>query len=80
MPRKGVILAILETKIKNNGITIIAKSDEAAEYPYISICGQHGCRRHKSRVLLARNQRSTLFAEGDTPNAIATYNFWREHS
>ena len=24
---------------KNSGITIIAKSNEAAEYPYISICG-----------------------------------------
>ena len=30
-------------------------------------------------MLLARNQGSTLFADGDTPNAIVTYNFWREH-
>ena len=29
-------------------------------------------------VLLVRNQGSTLFTE-DTPNAIITYNFWREH-
>ena len=30
-------------------------------------------------MLLAPNQGSTLFADGDTPNAIVTYNFWREH-
>ena len=30
------------------------------------------------RVLLVCNQGSTLFTE-DTPNAIITYNFWREH-
>ena len=30
-------------------------------------------------MLLARNQDSTLFADGDTLNAIVTYNFWREH-
>ena len=30
-------------------------------------------------ALLARNQGNTLFADGDTPNAIVTYNFWREH-
>ena len=72
-------IGYLANEDKNNGITIIGKSNEAAEYPYISICGQHGYRRHKSRVLLARNQRSTLFAERDTQNAIATYNFWREH-
>ena len=39
----------------------------------------HGYRRHKLRVLLTHNKGSTLFADGDTPNAIATYNFWREH-
>ena len=33
----------------------------------------------KVRVLLTRNQGSTLFPNGDTPNAIVTYNFWREH-
>ena len=47
--------------------------------PYISIGGQDGYRRHKVRVLLARNKGSTLFAEGYTPNAIVLYNFWREH-
>ena len=31
-------------------------------------------------MLLARNQGGTLFADGDTPNAIVTYNFWREHT
>ena len=69
----------LANEDKNSGITIMAKSNEAAEYPYISICGQHGCRRHKTRVLLAPNQGSTLFADGDRPNDIVTYNVWREH-
>ena len=69
----------LSDEDKNNGISIIAKNNEEEEYPYISICGQHGYRRHKVRVLLTRNQDSTLFADGDKPNAIVTYNFWREH-
>ena len=30
-------------------------------------------------MLLTRNKGSTLFAEGDTPNAIVLYNFWRDH-
>ena len=55
------------------------KNNEEDEYPYISICGQHGYRRHKVRVLLTRNQGSTLFADGDMPKAIVTYNFWQEH-
>ena len=46
---------------------------------YISLCGQHDYRRHKVSVLLTRNKGSTLFADGDTPNAIVTYNFWQEH-
>ena len=29
---------------KNNGISIIAKNNEEAEYRYISICGQHSYR------------------------------------
>ena len=69
----------LASEDKNNGVTIIPKSNEAADDPYISIHGQHGYRRHKTRVLLAHNQGSTLFAEGDTPYAIITYNFWQEH-
>ena len=69
----------LANEDKSNGISIISKNNEEAEYPYISICGQHGYRRHQVRVLLARYQCSTLFADGDTPNAIVTYNFWREH-
>ena len=28
---------------------------------------------------LTRNKGSTLFVDGDTLNAIVTYNFWREH-
>ena len=63
---------------KDNGICIIAKNNEE-EYPYISISGQHGYRRHEVRVLLTRNKDSTLFVDGDTPNAIVMYNFWREH-
>ena len=31
-------------------------------------------------MLLTRNKGSTLFADEDTPNAIVTYNFWRERS
>ena len=69
----------LSDEDKNNGISIIVKNNEKAGYPYISICGQHGYRRNKVRVLMARNQGSTLFADGGTPNAIVTYNFWREH-
>ena len=72
-------LDYLWDEYKNNGISIIAKNNDEAEYPYISICIQHGYRRHKVRVLLTCNKVSTLFADGDTPNAIATYNFWQEH-
>ena len=63
---------------KDNGISIIAKNNEE-EYPYISISGPSCYRRHKARVLLIRNQGSTLFADGDIPNTIITFNFWREH-
>ena len=70
----------LSNEDKNNGISIIAKNNEEAWYLYISICGQHGYRRQKVRVLLARNQGSTLFVDGDTPNAIFTYRFWQDHS
>ena len=58
---------------------MITKNSEEEGYPYIFICGQHGYRRHKVRVLLARNRGSALFADGDTLNAIVTYNFWQEH-
>ena len=64
---------------KKNDIRIIAKNNEEEEYPYISIYGPHSHRRHKARVLLIRNQDSTLFADGDTPNVIVTYNFWQKH-
>ena len=66
-------------KDKNNSISIIAKNNEEAGYPYIFICRQHGYRRHKASVLLAHNQGSMLFADGDTPNAIVMYNFWQKH-
>ena len=69
----------LSDEEKNNGISIIAKANDEAEYSYMFICRQHSYRRHKVRVLLTRNKGNTLFADGDTPNAIATYNFWREH-
>ena len=45
----------LSDEDKNNGISIIAKNNDKAEYPYISICGQHGYKRHKARVLLTGN-------------------------
>ena len=70
---------LLESEEKNYGITIIAKNDESAEYPFISICGQHGYRRQKKRVVFLKNPASTEFADRDTPNAIVTYNVWREH-
>ena len=69
----------LSDEDKKNGTSIIAKNNDEAEYLYISICEQHSYRRHKVRVLLTRNKGSTLFADGDTPNAIVTYNFWQEH-
>ena len=70
---------LLEDEGKNYGITIIAKNDESVGYPFISICGQHGYRRQKKRVVLLKNPGSTEFADGPTPNAIVTYNMWREH-
>ena len=30
-------------------------------------------------MLLRRNKGKALLADGDTPNAIVTYNFWRDH-
>ena len=49
------------------------------KYPYISIYGQHGYRRHKIWLLLARNEGSTLFTEEDTPNATVLYKVWQKH-
>ena len=72
-------LGYLSDEDKNNGISIIAKNNDEAEYPYVSLWGQHDYRRHKVRVLLTRNKGSTLFEYGDTSNAIATHNFWQEH-
>ena len=69
----------LSDEDNSNEINIIVKNNDEAEYLYISIYGQHGYRRHKARVLLTRNKGSTIFAGGDTPNAIVTYNFWRGH-
>ena len=63
---------------KDNGISIIAISNEE-EYPYISLSGPSCYRRHKTRVLLIRNQGSAFYADGDKPNAIIMFNFWREH-
>ena len=64
---------------KNHSISIIAKNNEEEEYSYIFICGPHSYRRHKARVLLIRNQGSTLLTDGDTRNAIVTIKFWREY-
>ena len=76
LTKKGLKIKISEDK--DNGINIIAKNTEE-EYPYIPISGPSCYRRHKTRVLLMRNQGSTLLADGDTSNAIITFNFWREH-
>ena len=65
----------LSDEDKNNGISIISKNHDEAEYSYLSICRQHGYRRHKVRVLLTHNKGSTLFADGDTLNAIVRYSF-----
>ena len=73
---QGRYVGYLSDEDMNNGVSIIAKNNDEAEYPHISICAQHGYRRLKVRVLLTRNKGSTLFADGDTPNTIATYNFW----
>ena len=69
-------MGYLSYQDKNNGISIIAKIIEEEEYPYVSICRQHGYRKLKARVLLARNNGSTIFSDGDTPNAVITYTFW----
>ena len=69
----------LSDEEKSNGTSIIEKTNDEAECSYMSICRQHGYRRHKVRVLLTCNKGSTLFADEDPPNAIATYNFWQEH-
>ena len=69
----------LSDEDKNNGISIITKNNDEAQYLYISICGQHGYRRDKVRVFLTRNKGSALFADTDTPNAVVTCNFWGEH-
>ena len=53
----------LSDEDKNNSMSIIAKNNEEEEYPYISICGKHGYRRHEARVLLVCNPGSTLFAD-----------------
>ena len=63
---------------KDDGISITAKNNEE-EYPYISISGPSCYRRHKTRMLLIRNQGTTLFADEDTSNAIIIFNFWRDH-
>ena len=57
----------LSDEDKNIGASIIAKNNDEVECSYISICGQHGYRRHKVRVLVTCNKGSTLFANGDTP-------------
>ena len=69
----------MDDEKKNYGMTIIAKNDESAEHPFISICGLHDYRRQKKRMVLLKNPGSTDFADGNTPNAIVTYNMWREH-
>ena len=60
---------------KINGVNIIVKNDEVAEYLYLSKCKQHVYRKLKITVWLARYKGSTLFSDGYMPNTIGTYNF-----
>ena len=69
----------LEDEKKDYGMTVIAENDAGAEFPFISICRQHGYKKQKKRAVLLKNPGSTEFADGETPNSIVTYNFWREH-
>ena len=64
-------VSYFQNRDKNSGITIISKNNEEAEYPYISTSWYYGYRTHKTRVLLARKQYSTLFADKYVPNGIA---------
>lgn len=61
-----------------NGTNIIEKENKAAVYTFISLCGQHGYRKHNTRALLALTQNSILFTDEDTPNSIIKHNFWTE--
>ena len=71
---RNCYVGYLANEDKSDGVTVIAKNNEAAEYPYMSLCRQHDYRRHKARVLLVHNQGSTIYADGDTSNAIVMYN------
>ena len=44
----------LANKDKTNGIAIIRRNDEAAEYPYISICGHNDCRNNNTCFFVTR--------------------------
>ena len=43
----------LANEDKNNNVNIIVKSSEAAEYPYITICGKHDYRKQKGQSVAA---------------------------
>ena len=61
-----------------NGMNIIERDNKAAVYTYISLCGQHGYRKHNTRALLALTQNSILFTDEDTLNSIIKHKFWTE--
>ena len=48
---------LLAEEKKNYGMTIITKNDESAEYPFISICGQHGYRRQKKNGVFKKSKK-----------------------
>ena len=50
---------LLKDEKKNYSMTIIAKNDESAEHPFISICGQHDYRRQK-KILGAQNSQTEI--------------------
>ena len=49
-------IGYLSNEDKNNGISIITKNNDEAEYMCMSKCRQHGYRRHKVRKDAADTQ------------------------
>ena len=58
-------------------MTIIAKNDVSAEYPFISITGNPGYRKQKKQIVLMKNLGSTVFSETDTSNLL--FVIWSHH-
>ena len=54
-------------------------NDEAVEYQYVLICGQHDYKKQNCKIVLARYPGSHLFADGQVQNTIVMYIFCKEH-